>query len=114
MLTLTGRTDLWLFGIDTFAKRPVYGWGFNAYFDSPESLWLRVRVPAFQNYEVPHFHQSYIQTAVDLGLPAVLRVVGLLGYVLLRSYRLAIQTKSFAAGMIFAATLVMVVASMVA
>ena len=113
MLTLTGRTDLWLFGIDTFAKRPVYGWGFNAYFDSPESLWLRVRVPAFQNYEVPHFHQSYIQTAVDLGLPAVLRVVGLLGYVLLRSYRLAIQTKSFAAGMIFAATLVMVVASMV-
>lgn len=112
-VTLTGRTDLWLFGIDTFAKRPVYGWGFNAYFDSPESLWLRVRVPAFQNYEVPHFHQSYIQTAVDLGLPAVLLVVGLLGYVLLRSYRLAIQTKSFAAGMIFAATLVMVVASMV-
>ena len=111
--TLTGRTDLWLFGIQTFAKRPVYGWGFSAYFDSPESLWLRVQVPAFQNYDVPHFHQSYIQTAVDLGLPGVLLVLGLLGYILTRSYRLAIRTNSYAGGMIFAATLVMVVASMV-
>jgi O-antigen ligase len=65
--TLTGRTQLWEAGLHVWSQSPIIGWGYEAYLDSPVSNWIQMTYGRFQNYDVPHFHSSYIQTAVDLG-----------------------------------------------
>ncbi|GEM_PF-1463448 len=70
--TLTGRTLLWEWGMQTWMQRPALGWGFNGYFNGPNASAISDAIKSFENYNVPHFHQSYIQTAVDLGVPGLL------------------------------------------
>lgn len=89
-VTLTGRTHLWAIGIETWAERPVLGWGFSAYFNSPYGYSPRQQIAAFENYDVPHFHQSLIQTGVDMGVLGVVLALGLIIYNLAKSYRIAI------------------------
>jgi O-antigen ligase len=70
--TLTGRTLLWSWGIDTALERPFLGWGFFGYFGSPEASAAAQSIAAFANYDVPHFHNSYIQMLVEIGIvPAI-------------------------------------------
>ena len=111
--TLTGRTDLWQLGIATWSERPVLGWGFAGFFDSSEALSLRQSVAGFANYEIPHFHQSYIQTAVDLGLVGLAILVGIIISILASSYRLSLAETSVAAVAVFSMTAVLVLGSMV-
>jgi O-antigen ligase len=111
--TLTGRTTLWSLGIDTWSARPIFGWGFAGYFNSPNALALRQQAAEFQNYDIPHFHQSYIQTAVDLGLTGVITLVFLVAFVLWRSYARIVIDGERAGVATFAMTGVLVVASMV-
>jgi O-antigen ligase len=68
--SLTGRTDLWQWGINSWLERPLFGWGFKGYFDSEEAFGLH-EIDRFRSYDVPHFHQSFIQIAVDLGIPGL-------------------------------------------
>ncbi|XPP27595.1 MAG: O-antigen ligase family protein [Leucobacter sp.] len=75
-VTLTGRTLLWDWGIQAWGERPIFGWGFNGYLNGPGSAELSAAISRFENYEAPHFHQSYIQTAVDLGVVGLLVLVG--------------------------------------
>ena len=71
--TLTGRTLLWSWGLDTALERPVFGWGFFGYFGSDEASAVARQILVFRNYDVPHFHNSYIQMLVEMGfLPAFL------------------------------------------
>ncbi len=91
--TLTGRTSLWQYGLDEWQKHPILGWGFNGYFSSDYAQYLR-HISAFQNYNVPHFHQSYIQTMVDLGLVGLILLVIMLSYILYFSYKWALQDTS--------------------
>ncbi|MEH6793170.1 MAG: O-antigen ligase family protein [Rhodococcus sp. (in: high G+C Gram-positive bacteria)] len=86
--TLTGRTYLWQYGLDEWRERPLFGWGFNGYFTSDIAQYIQ-NIGAFQNYNVPHFHQSYIQTMVDLGLVGLLIMVAMITYSLYWSYRSA-------------------------
>ena len=111
--TLTGRTDLWQLGIATWAERPILGWGFAGFFDSSEALNLRQSVAGFANYEIPHFHQSYIQTAVDLGIVGLAILVGIIIAILKSSYRLSLTETSVPAMAAFSTTAVLVLASMV-
>lgn len=71
--SLTGRTDLWQWGINSWLERPLFGWGYKGYFDSEEAFGLR-EIDRFKNYDVPHFHQSFIQIGVDLGIPGLLLI----------------------------------------
>lgn len=75
--TLTGRTLLWEWGVKTWLQRPVLGWGFNGYFNGPDAKAISEAIKSFENYNVPHFHQSYIQTAVDLGIPGIVALLGI-------------------------------------
>ncbi|UHQ18462.1 O-antigen ligase family protein [Lysobacter sp. KIS68-7] len=84
--TLTGRTVLWGWGIDAFLQRPFLGWGYQAYFESIDAYWNLMSYVQFQNYDVPHFHNAYIQTAVDLGIFAVVAYVALLASAFSRSF----------------------------
>ncbi|WP_417242618.1 O-antigen ligase family protein [Celeribacter sp.] len=65
--TLTGRTLLWRWGIDVAAQKPIFGWGFGNYFTTNSAFEVGQTYMVFRNYDVPHFHQSFIQTMVDFG-----------------------------------------------
>lgn len=111
--TLTGRTDLWRLGLIASVERPVSGWGFNAYLGSEHSLQLRSTVSAFANYDIPHFHQSWIQTAVDFGVPVVLLFLYGVGRLFGRAYTFAVTHDRGVGSTVFVALAVMVVASLV-
>jgi O-antigen ligase len=66
--TLTGRTLLWDWGVKAWLERFYLGWGFLGYFESNSYFSLQMNYDVFDNYEVPHFHNSYIQTLVDFGV----------------------------------------------
>ncbi|MGJ9372654.1 O-antigen ligase family protein [Nesterenkonia sp. CF4.4] len=78
--TLTGRTVLWEWGVRAIVERPVLGWGFTGYFNSPQGAIPSLYVPEFDDYVIAHFHNSYIQTAVDLGLLGLLVLILVLGF----------------------------------
>lgn len=94
--TLTGRTYLWQRGIEIAHEQPLLGIGFQAFwvqgFSRPEVLWQQFYIASRTGF---HFHNTYIETMVELGyvglLLLALIVVGLLvGYL----YRLLTATRS--------------------
>lgn len=92
--TLTGRTLLWDWGIQTWLQSPLLGWGFSGYFNGPDAIAISDAIKSFENYNVPHFHQSYIQTAVDLGAPGLI-ILTLVQYsIISRAWKLMRETNS--------------------
>jgi exopolysaccharide production protein ExoQ len=71
--TLTGRTYLWQQGILAFLQSPYFGVGYQAYwvqgFSEPERLWQEFFIAARSGF---HFHNTYIETAVETGLVGLL------------------------------------------
>ncbi|KRB61946.1 exopolysaccharide biosynthesis protein [Rhizobium sp. Root708] len=70
--TLTGRTYLWQQGIEAAGQNPIFGVGYQAYwvqgFSEPERLWEEFFIGSRSGF---HFHNTYIETAVELGLAGV-------------------------------------------
>ncbi len=67
-VTLTGRTLLWGWGFGVFLQEPLLGWGYKGYNGTNLSLqaaWVFIQ---FRNYDVPHFHNSYLQIMVEGGI----------------------------------------------
>jgi O-antigen ligase len=87
--TLTGRTLLWALGVQAGSERPILGWGYYGYLGSPEANYLLNSLREFKNYEVPHFHNSYIQMYVDTGLVGLILSVWLPVACLFRYYSAA-------------------------
>lgn len=67
--TLTGRTYLWQQGLDAAKAAPIFGIGYQAYwvqgFAEAERLWEEFYITARSGF---HFHNTYIETAVETGL----------------------------------------------
>ena len=80
--SLTGRTDLWAWGWRVALERPLLGWGFFGYAGSERALLDAGTIPRFANYDLPHFHNAYLQGVVDLGVVGLL-APALLGFVAL-------------------------------
>ncbi|WP_337267549.1 O-antigen ligase family protein [Oryzifoliimicrobium ureilyticus] len=80
--TLTGRTYLWQQGIEAAGLHPVFGVGYQAYwvqgFSEPERLWEEFFIGSRSGF---HFHNTYIETGVELGLVGI----ALLAFTLLRT-----------------------------
>ncbi|WP_338608846.1 O-antigen ligase family protein [Pelagibacterium nitratireducens] len=109
--TLTGRTLLWEWGLIAWSERPILGWGFNGYFTGPESGAINTAIQQFRNYEVPHFHQSFIQTMVDLGALGAIVLALVISYVLWRSYRPTVSVGKKGAAAMFSIMTTMLLAS---
>jgi exopolysaccharide production protein ExoQ len=66
--TLTGRIVLWQRALDSIAQQPILGVGYQAFWQvgnwSAEVLWLYAKIEGKYGY---HFHNTYLQVAVDLG-----------------------------------------------
>ncbi len=67
--TLTGRTLLWARADDLIARRPFFGYGYQAIWmgDSADTIGLR-RLTGITDARVFHFHNQFRQTGVDTGL----------------------------------------------
>lgn len=85
--TLTGRTVLWAWGLEAVKERPITGWGYQAYFESYHAYLHQNLYSQFSNYDVPHFHNSYIQIAADLGLPILILYLALMLLTMLQCYK---------------------------
>lgn len=92
--TLTGRTLLWAWGIDAGMQRPWLGWGYVGYIGSAEAIMYAQRLQRFVNYEVPHFHNSYVQAFVELGALGVVAYIFVLFMAMKRTYEAALKTRS--------------------
>jgi exopolysaccharide production protein ExoQ len=67
--TLTGRTLIWQHAFDSIANHPIAGLGYAAFWQvgswSAEQIWLFMQIPGKTGF---HFHDMYLQIAVDLGV----------------------------------------------
>jgi exopolysaccharide production protein ExoQ len=81
--TLTGRTYLWSQGWAAAANAPFFGVGYQAYwvqgFSEAERLWEEFYIGSRSGF---HFHNTFIEVAVELGLVGV----ALLVVVMLRTF----------------------------
>lgn len=110
-VTLTGRTHLWAWGLKTWLERFWFGWGYNGYLHGPNARDFNAAVPQMGNYEVPHFHNSYIQTAADLGVVGLVILLWVLASALIISYRLLVRNLTPPSIVAFTMMVVMIVAS---
>jgi exopolysaccharide production protein ExoQ len=80
--TLTGRTYLWGEGLAAWGQAPTFGVGYQAYwvqgFSEAERLWEEFYIGSRSGF---HFHNTYIEVLVELGVVGLL----LLALVLLRT-----------------------------
>jgi O-antigen ligase len=63
---MTGRTDLWEYLIDAIRHRPVFGYGYEAFF-SPESATGQGVIRAL-NWDVGMAHNGFLEFALNFGL----------------------------------------------
>lgn len=77
--TLTGRTYLWQQGIEAAMASPVIGIGYQAYwvqgFSEPERLWEEFFIGSRSGF---HFHNTFIETMVEMGGIGLVLLTGLL------------------------------------
>jgi O-antigen ligase len=63
--TLTGRVGLWHLAFASFLKRPLFGYGYVAFWNVvPESLDINHTL----HWNVPHAHNGFLELALQLGL----------------------------------------------
>jgi exopolysaccharide production protein ExoQ len=67
--TLTGRTTLWTYGLDSFWQNPIFGIGYKAYWESTATT-SRYLVSILQQ-ELRSFHNNLLDVAVALGVVGV-------------------------------------------
>ncbi len=74
--TLTGRTYLWEEGFAAAQEAPFFGWGYQAYwvqgFPEAERLWQEFYIGSRAGF---HFHNTYIETLVELGLAGLVLLI---------------------------------------
>ncbi len=79
--TLTGRTYLWDRAAYLIAESPLLGRGFQAFwrqeFIEAEALWRYFGITSRGGF---HFHNTYIQTTVDLGYVGLAILISLLAF----------------------------------
>lgn len=62
--TLTGRTEIWSIAQQAISKRPVLGYGFDAFWESPRGGLL---FDDELGWAVPHSHNGYLEILLGLG-----------------------------------------------
>jgi exopolysaccharide production protein ExoQ len=72
--TLTGRTQLWSALLDYVARRPIFGWGFDAFWTGAHVE----EVSVDQGWLVSHAHSGYIENLLNLGIAGLVAFVGAL------------------------------------
>ncbi|MFD2234864.1 O-antigen ligase family protein [Phaeospirillum tilakii] len=93
--TITGRTILWAKGLDLFAGSPLFGLGYRSFWvgesNSAFSLLLQMGQTDGRGF---HFHQQFIEFAVDTGMVGLTTFLTLLTVSLKRAWACATMSSS--------------------
>jgi exopolysaccharide production protein ExoQ len=113
--TLTGRTYLWSEGIASVSQAPILGVGYQGYwvqgFSEAERLWAEFYIATRTGF---HFHNTYIEALVELGLVGFLLIVLLVGGVVLGHLgRLLARPRDGAAHILFGLAVLLLIRSFV-
>lgn len=98
--TLTGRTDIWSALVGIIEARPLFGYGYGAFWDIGSEPAYQVRLAT--EWLVPTAHNGWLETALSIGLVGLAGLVLNFILVLGRSLRLALSnwTGVFALGVL--------------
>jgi exopolysaccharide production protein ExoQ len=81
---LTGRTDFWPYLLQAINDRPLFGYGYDAFFRSAEGThYLSYYVVESGGWTPYHSHNSFLQCGLDAGLVGL----GIFGFVLFNALR---------------------------
>jgi exopolysaccharide production protein ExoQ len=84
-LTLTGRTMLWEVALDSIAKNPIIGVGYQAFWRienwKAQYLWIASHEPIGAGF---HFHNTYLAVTVDLGVIGLFAFIAVIVVILCR------------------------------
>jgi O-antigen ligase len=70
-MTFTGRTEIWKFGLQNLADRPLFGFGFESFWLSPFVQAQEVGFEATWDVRgIIHGHNGYLDIAINMGIPA--------------------------------------------
>ena len=72
--TFTGRTEIWQLAVQAVAQRPFTGYGFSAFWGTPEVVYGLSSHPTWAN-AATDAHNAYLNLAVTIGIPGMLLVV---------------------------------------
>lgn len=102
-LTLTGRTELWAHAAVQIERRPWLGLGYQGFWQQgnpwAEGLWRAFHITSRAGF---HFHNTFIDTAVTLGLTGAAMIAWLLLMGVWRSWRRLLAEPGFATAALLA------------
>jgi exopolysaccharide production protein ExoQ len=97
--SLTGRAYLWLRAQELIVERPIFGYGYQAFwvhdFPEAEGLWRFGHVVARAGY---HFHNLYYETLIELGVIGLAALVVTLLATLIATLRWTLRNPSSRSG----------------
>lgn len=76
--SFTGRTEIWEFAAEHIMKRPIFGWGFGAFWGTERTQFASSDALSWVN-KASQAHNTYLDAALIMGLPGLL--VTLLAFV---------------------------------
>ena len=85
--TLTGRTVIWELGFDLYLQHPVFGIGYQSFWESPAYTSEVMLIRAAVLESIGGFHNAYLEAMVATGLPGVILFAVLIIAPLLVSWR---------------------------
>ena len=71
--TLTGRDVIWWFTIQQWARKPILGWGFSAFWTSQDAL-----IQQHLGWNPSYSHNGFLETALTLGIVGEVLILTLL------------------------------------
>ncbi len=72
--TFTGRTEVWEFVLEHIRQRPMLGFGFAAFWGTPEVVYGMGGYAIWAN-SAGHAHNGYLDLALTIGIPGAILVV---------------------------------------
>jgi exopolysaccharide production protein ExoQ len=109
--TLTGRTVLWDLAYGYIREAPLLGHGFNGFW-STDPTSASAFVDRVLHQELPHFHNGYLETAVELGWGGAALEIALMAAFVLPLRRLFAYGDRAAAGFAVALLIAVVVGNL--
>jgi len=86
-LSYTGRTDLWVFGLENLMKFPLTGYGFESFWATPRVTGLEQPIELSWDVRgIVHGHNSWLDAMIAFGIPGAIIVFLVVAVVPIRDY----------------------------
>jgi O-antigen ligase len=98
------RLNVWRFGLEKFAERPIFGWGAGSAKYLIEQSGAADRLASPDGKWLPHLHNSYLEVLVQFGLVGfvwVLTILVLLGRMMLKVTAAGIMPRPYSLFFLF-------------